>query len=80
MAKVGRSWKFVNGLDPEEKRAGEIARYAFGSLYPVMGPVIVTIDNEQAKREFIESAIREVCSGRAPVGMVKYPLLKRFGD
>jgi hypothetical protein len=58
--------------DPISRRAGVIARYSFGSLWLAAGARVVPIDDPAEKRAFVESAVNELCSGKAPVGLRKY--------
>jgi hypothetical protein len=72
-------YRMVNFLlteDPISRRAGIIARYSMGSLWPAVGAKVVPIDDPVEKTAFIECAINELCSGRAPVAMKKYSLVK----
>jgi hypothetical protein len=58
--------------DPISRRAGMISRYAMGSLWPAIGGSVVPVDDPGDKRAFIERAVNELCSGKAPVGLRKY--------
>jgi hypothetical protein len=58
--------------DPISRRAGMISRYAMGSLWPAIGARVVPIDDPGEKRAFVERAVNELCSGKAPVGLRKY--------
>jgi len=55
--------------DPVSRRAGLLARYCMGSLWPAIGPRIVPIDDPAEKRAFIEAAVNDLLSGQAPVGL-----------
>jgi hypothetical protein len=72
---------YTNGLpyveillieDPVSRRAGTIARYSLGSLWPTVGTTVVPIEDPGEKVAFIERAVNELCSGESPVGLRKY--------
>lgn len=66
------SLNYTNSRDPESKRAGIIARFAFGSLFHVVGEMVSPIEDENERRDFVEKALVEFCSGTAPVAMMTY--------
>ena len=66
----------VGDLDPVSRKAGEIARYAYGSLMPVAGMMASQIEDVDERRAFNEKALNEFRSGVAPVALVMYIVLK----
>jgi hypothetical protein len=58
--------------DPVSRGAGAHARYGYGSVIPLIGQAIVSIEDESERRAFIERVVAEFLSGAAPFAFVMY--------
>jgi hypothetical protein len=57
-------------LDPVAKRSGVLARFAYGSVFPVISSAFKPITMDLFDwQNFLEKVIFEFCSGEAPVAM-----------
>jgi hypothetical protein len=67
-------------IDPIARRAGRVARFAYGAVMPMAGMWAAQIEDIDERRAFNEKALNEFTSGEAPVALALWVYLKGEAD
>jgi endo-beta-N-acetylglucosaminidase D len=54
--------------DPDAKKAGQLAKYAHGAAFPVLGMLFAPGETEEEKRDWVQKCLDELHSGKSPTG------------
>jgi hypothetical protein len=70
----------LTSQDPEAKRAGQIARFAHGAVFPIIAMTFTQIEDLDERRAFIDRCIAAACSGTEPHATCMYVHLPSFAN
>jgi len=59
-------------VDSDSRRAGDLARVAYGTAIRHVGQRSTPIEDEAERRAFNERVLAEFLGGQAPVGLIMY--------